>query len=215
MTAQVYVNQIVKKVKCSGKKRKEIHRQLLADIQTEIGQGVPLDVIMLRMGEPIAIAEEFNQNLSQQEYRKYKRGFFAKLAAGIVAVIAVLIIIAVWFLSIGLPFGTSGLYTQAEVEARSKEVIRLLDAGDYEALRAGAADHMQNILTEETIGPAKKLAGMDWGEFREFGKCYLSEQWTRGKTRAVAQINAAYENIGITYTLFFNSDLKLSGLYIK
>ena len=74
MTAQVYVNQIVKKVKCSGKKRKEIHRQLLADIQTEIGQGVPLDVIMLRMGEPIAIAEEFNQNLSQQEYRKYKSG---------------------------------------------------------------------------------------------------------------------------------------------
>ena len=28
-------------------------------------------------------------------------------------------------------------------------------------------------------------------------------------------INAAYENIGVTYTLFFNDDRKLSGLYIK
>ena len=44
MTAQVYVNQIVKKVKCSRKKREEIRRQLLADMEAEIEQGVPLDV---------------------------------------------------------------------------------------------------------------------------------------------------------------------------
>ena len=54
MTAQVYVNQIAKKVKCSKTKRKEICRQLLADIQAEADQGVPFDVIMLRMGEPAA-----------------------------------------------------------------------------------------------------------------------------------------------------------------
>ncbi len=55
MTAQVYVNQIVKKVKCSRKKREEIRRQLLADMEAEIEQGVPLDVVMIRMGEPIAM----------------------------------------------------------------------------------------------------------------------------------------------------------------
>ncbi len=215
MTAQVYVNQIAKKVKCSKTKRKEICRQLLADIQAEADQGVPFDVIMLRMGEPAAIAEEFNQNLPQQEYKKYKRSFFIKLAAGIAAVLAVIVIAAAWFLPVSLRFGSSGLYTQAEVEARSKEIIRLLDAEDYESLQAAMADNVQDILTEEIIRSAKDQAGEDWGSFREFGKCYMSEQRIRGKTRAVAQINAAYENIGVTYTLFFNDDLKLSGLYIK
>lgn len=94
-------------------------------------------------------------------------------------------------------------------------MIRLLDAGDYEALQAGAAENMKDILTEEIIGPVKDQTGKDWGEFQEFGKCYLSEQRIQGKTRAVVQMNAAYENIGITYTLFFNDDLKLSGLYMK
>lgn len=215
MTAQTYVNQIVRRIKCSRGKRKEICRQLLADIQEEIDQGLSLDVIMLRMGEPAAIAEEFNQNLSEQERRTYKRKSFAKLTAGIVAVLAMVLLAAIWFLPFGLRFGSSGLFTQEEVETCSKEVIRLLDAKDYEALQACAAENIQDILTEAVIGPAKEQVSANWGEFREFGKCYLSEQWIRGRTRAVAQINAAYEHIVITYTLFFNADLKLSGLYMK
>lgn len=215
MTAQTYVNQIVKKVKCSGQKRKEICRQLLADIRMEMEQGSSLDAIMLRMGEPIAIAEEFNQNLSETERKKYKRGFAAKLLTGILAVLAVMVFAALWFLPAGFRFGSSGQFTEAAVEAQSKEIIRMLNEEDYDALRACTAERMQSILTKEVIDDAKAQAGTDWGSFREFGKCYLSEQRQQGKTRAVAQINAAYENIGITYTLFFDDDMKLSGFYIK
>ena len=88
-------------------------------------------------------------------------------------------------------------------------------AEDYEALKDCTDVRIQKILTQEVIEEAKKQAGTDWGEFQQFGKCYMSEQKLQGKTRAVVQINAAYENIGITYTLFFNEDMKLSGLYIK
>lgn len=215
MTAQTYVNQIVKKVKCSKRKREEIRRQLLADIQAEIEQGTSLDAVMLRMGEPVAIAEEFNQNLSDQERRKYKRGFVGKAAAGAATVFAVLILAAAWFLPVNLRFGSSGLFTEAAVETQSKEVIRMLDAEDYEALQTCMDVRMQKILTKEVIEEAKEQAGADWGEFQEFGKCYMTEQRQQGRTRAVVQMNAAYENIGITYTLFFNDDMKLSGFYIK
>jgi len=215
MTAQIYVNQIVKKVKCSRKKREEIRRQLLADIQMELEQGVPLDALMLRMGEPIAIAEEFNQNLSEQECRKYKRGAVGKVIAGIAAGLAVVVLAAAWFLPAGLRFGSSGLFTEAEVEAKSKEVIRMLDAEDYEALEACMDVRLQKVLTKEMIEEAKEQAGTDWGAFQEFGKCYMAEQRQQGRTRAVVQMNAAYENIGVTYTLFFNDDMKLSGFYVK
>ncbi len=215
MTAETYVNQIVKKVKCSKKKRNEIRSQLLADIGIEMEGGQSFEKVMLRMGEPIAIAEEFNQNIPEAEKKKYKRGIVLKIIAGMTAVLAVLVSAAVWYLPFGKEFGSSGLFTKEIVEERSKEVIQLLDAEDYEAVWAVSDDYLQKVLTEEVIDSAKEMAGTDWGEFQSFGKIYLAEQTQQGKTRAVVQMNAAYENIVVTYTLFFDQDMKLSGFYIK
>lgn len=215
MTAQAYVNQIVRKVKCSKKKRKDISRQILADIEAQTEQGVPLDVVILRMGEPIAIAEEFNQNLTEKELKKYKRAFAAKLASGIAVGLLAVALVLLWFLPVGLRFGSSGQFQEAVVEEQAKKVIRLLDAEDYEALWACTDTALRGILTKEVIEDAKMQAGENWGAFLEFGKCYMGEQRYHGKVRAVVQINASYENIGITYTLFFNPDMKLSGFYIK
>lgn len=215
MTAQMYVNQIVKKVKCSRKKRNEIRRQLLADINLEVEQGEALDRVILRMGEPIVIAEEFNQNLSLNDRKIYKRNLIVKIIAVIAAVIAVLVMAALWFLPIGMEMGTSGIFDSSMVEERSKEVIRLLDADDYETLKAYAVEQMQDVLNKERIDEARKMTGEEWGNFQEFGKCYMAEQKFRGSVTAVVQINAAYEKIGVTYTLLFDKDLKLAGLYMK
>ena len=57
MTAETYVNQIVKKVKCSKQKREEIRRELLSDIRMDMEQGTSLKAVMLRIGEPIAVAD--------------------------------------------------------------------------------------------------------------------------------------------------------------
>lgn len=215
MTAETYVNQIVKKVKCPKKRRDEIRRQLLADITMEMEQGEKIEKIMLRMGEPIAIAEEFNQNIPQEEAKKYKRGRRIKVFICIAAVFMAAVLAAVWFLPFGKDFGSSGLFDEKTVEERSKEVIQLLDAEDYDTLLEESNAYMQKVITKETIDEAKKLAGENWGEFQSFGKLYMAEQKQQGKTRAVVQMNAAYENIVVTYTLFFDKDMKLSGLYIK
>lgn len=215
MTAQVYVNQIVKKVKCSRRRRQEIRRQLLADIYAEAEQGTPIDVVMLHMGEPIAVAEEFNQDLPKHERVKYKRVFAAKVAAGIAVSLIAVVLVLLWFLPMGLQFGSSGQFQEAAVEEQAKKIVHMLNADDYEAFMACTDESAQKILTKEVIEDAKRQAGTNWGEFQEFGKCYMGEQKLRGRSRAVVQINASYENIVVTYTLFFNPDLKLSGLYIK
>ncbi len=215
MTAQTYVKQIVKKVKCSRKKRDEMRRQLLADVEMEIEQGESLERVMLRMGEPIAIAEEFNQNLPEKERKIYKRGLAVKIIGIIAAIIAVLAAAVLWFLPVGMKMGSSGKFDSSIIEERSKEMIRLLNAEDFDTMIDHSDEQMRSILNKEVIDSAKKLAGEDWGDFKEFGKCYMMEQKQRGRVYAFVQINAAYENIGITYTLLFNEDLKLSGLYIK
>ncbi len=215
MTAETYVKQIVKKVKCTGKKRNEIRKQLLSDIESEMERGESLEKVMLRMGEPIAAAEEFNQNMLQEEVKKYKRGVRIKIAVCILTVLAAAAIAAAWFLPVTKKFGSSGLFNEKTVEEKSKEVIRLLDAEDYDTLLAGSDIYMQKVLTKEIVDAAKKMAGDNWGEFQGFGKFYMAEQKQQGNIRAVVQMNAAYENIAVTYTLIFDKDMKLSGLYIK
>lgn len=215
MVAQTYVKQIVRKVKCSRQKRAEIGKQLLSDVDMAMSQGESLEKVMLRMGEPIAVAEEFNQNLPDYERRKYKRGILVKIMLAVAIVLAGLVLAAVWFLPWTSQFGSSGIFQEKAIEEKSKEVIRLLDAGDYQALREASDIHMQDFLNPGVLEPAKNQAGADWGEFLDFGKVYMSEIKQRGEHSAIVQINAAYENIGVTYTLFFNEDMELSGLYIK
>lgn len=215
MTAETYVNQIVKKVKCSRKKRGEIRRQLLAEVSAAMEQGDALEKVMLQMGEPIAIAEEFNENLSGTERKKYRHAAAAKVAAVILAAAAVFAVAALWFLPRGAEIGSSGLYTEAAVEERAKAVVEMLNAGDYEALQECSDKKMSAYSTKEALDGAKKQVGTDWGEFQKFGKFYMQELKQQGKIYAVVQIYAAYENLGVTYTLSFDENMKLSGLYMK
>lgn len=215
MTAETYVNQIVKKVKCSRKKREEIRRQLLAEVSVAKEQGATLEKVMLQMGEPIAIAEEFNENLSGTERKKYRNAVTAKVIAGIVAAVAVFVVAVLWFLPRGAEIGNSGLYTEAAVEEQAKAVVEMLHAGDYEALQECSDKKMKAFVTEGTLDGAKKQVGTDWGAFQKFGKCYMQELKQQGKIYAVVQIYAAYENLGVTYTLSFDENMQLSGLYMK
>ena len=66
MTTENYVNAIVKQLKCSRRKRKEIKQQLLSDIAAAIENGETAAAIMARMGSAKEAAAELNQNLRRQ-----------------------------------------------------------------------------------------------------------------------------------------------------
>ena len=73
MTAEKYVNAIIKKVKCGKEKRQEIKEQLLSDISIALEQGETLEEIINHMGSVQEMAAEFNENLSGEEHRKYSQ----------------------------------------------------------------------------------------------------------------------------------------------
>lgn len=50
MDERRYVNAVARKLKCDGKRKKEIRKQLLADIQMRENQGERLEEIISRMG---------------------------------------------------------------------------------------------------------------------------------------------------------------------
>ena len=51
MGEKKYVNAVARKLKCDGKRKREIKKQLLADIQMRENQGERLEEIISRMGK--------------------------------------------------------------------------------------------------------------------------------------------------------------------
>ena len=87
--------------------------------------------------------------------------------------------------------------------------------GSPVAMAEIATSEMQPYLTEEKMEEAKKTIGDDWGTFRNFGKTYMTEIGQDGQSFAMVQMNASYDNVSVIYTLTFDAEMKLAGIYMK
>ena len=216
MNQEKYVIAVLKKLKCSGSKKKEIRKELESDIAAALENGESLEEIMARMGSPASLAGEFNDNFSKEEITAFKRRKGLGIAGVIIGILVVLLLLGFYMIPKNYPMGKSGLYTEEEVTERTKTVISYFDEGDYEAIQEMCfSKSMEQAMTEEKLEEVKKLFGEDWGEFVTFGNIYLGEVVQMGKSYAVVQINATYENTGITYTLMFYKEMKLCAFYVK
>ena len=98
MDAQKYVKAIARKIKCSGKKKKEIKKQLMTDIQMRIKQGEQLEEIISQMGTVREIAEGFNENISEEEQKRFVRNRVLKIVVPVITVLILLVLLVYWML---------------------------------------------------------------------------------------------------------------------
>lgn len=219
MTAERYVNAVVKRVKCSNEKRREIRQQMLSDISAALEQGESLDEVINRMGTAKDMANEFNENISETEQKKYvkkKRMQIIVIAVAAVVVMAVLVVLAYLVLfPKTADIGSAGIFEETVVEEKVVEVVEWLNDDNYEALQADATEEMQPVLAEEQMQDVKKQLSDDWGECQSFGTVYMSEVSQMGKDYAMGEITVTYENINVTFRLSFDQDMKLAGLYMR
>ena len=215
MNAEKYTNSIVRKIKCSRQKKKEIRKQILSDISIRIQDDETFEMIADSMGTPEEVAEEFNRNLPESERKIYERGRIIKIVTAIVCMLFVLAAYAWWVFPKASEVGSSGNFTLEILEDRVENVILLLDQNDFEALKADACIEMQSVLEQESIDKARSVIGGDWGEMQSIGKMYAQEVLQQGKLYAVTQTSVAYSNVDVIYTISFDEDMKLAGIYIK
>lgn len=211
-----YVKQIVKTLRCSKAKREDIKKQLTADIVAAQEQGESEEEIMARMGTAKEIASEFNASFTEEEVRKYKKEKTLKTIAIIVAVVVLLGIGLYWIVPKYTSIEGSTVFQEEQLIAQTQEVIDLLNAEDYEALQVMATEQLKPMLTAEYLEPVKEqYFGNDWGAFKNLGNPYIMQIKQMNVTNAVVQVNASYENISVTYTLLFDEEGKLTGMYMK
>ena len=215
MTAEKYVNAIVKKIKCGKKRREESKQQLLSDIGAQMSQGRRLDNIMRQMGAASEIAEGFNENLSDDERKKYRRTRRTRIFVPIFAVIIILVAGIYAYLPKSFPIEDSAYFQKDIVEECIKNIAIQVGENDYAALRENATEQMKPIFAEDYLPNAKNQLSSDWGQLKSFGSIYLTEVSQLGKHFAVGEITVVYENITVTYRLSFDKDMRLAGMYMR
>lgn len=138
------------------------------------------------------------------------------IAVIVVVLMGLMTLIANWMMPKTIPIEKSTIFSAEEVEVKCLAVIFALNAEDYEALQKDYVDEaMKSILTKEYMDTAKSSLNVDWKASVAFGEPTIVEITQRGKTYAAAQYPVTYGDTTVTYTLSFDTDYKLAGLYMK
>lgn len=219
MKAETYVDKIVKQMQCSKSKKEEIRKQLLGDIRERVAAGESEEAVIAQMGTVEELAQEFNESFSAKERKRSRKSRSTKMIIITMLVIIGLFAIATallyWMLPKGTDISESSIFVKEQVEARVEEVINLLDDGAYDTLAENATEQMAGVLNDEDMDAAKQLVGDDWGARVELGTIYMQEVEQQGVHYVITQVAASYENVTVTYTITFDENMKLAGIYMK
>ena len=128
MNQESYLKEVEKYLNCRKAQKKQIRRDLEADICAASERGESWEEIRDRMGGPRELAQEFNENMgSGSTGRKMKRSRKILLICGIVvAVLAVLIAAAYWFLPKSYLIENSEIFDAETVAEESEEIVSCL-----------------------------------------------------------------------------------------
>lgn len=216
MNQEKYIHSVLKKLKCSRPKKDEIKRELQSDIAGAMEAGEDFEDIIMRMGSPEALAEEFNDNFSKEELKAYKRKHILIIAGIIAGILLILLLALFYFLPRSRPLEQSGVYTEEAVIERAQETISFFYEKDYASIREMCTlESMKEAMSDDTLTDARNMFTDDWGAFVTYGNAYTAEVIQMGNSMALIQINATYEHAAVTYTLMFDENLSLCGFYVK
>lgn len=105
-------------------------------------------------------------------------------------------------------------FDETEVQAAAENVIDLLNKRDSEGLTALMTEEMKAVMTEDIQAQIFALLDSS-GAFQEILGLKMAGSTQNGVTYVAVAAKAKYEKSEITYTISFDQDIKLAGLYLK
>lgn len=108
-------------------------------------------------------------------------------------------------------------FDKEEVGTAAEEIVGLATAGDFDSIIASMRDDMKNAVTvdqlKEAWGPVYQKAGA----FVSISKTAMTgtTDKTTGEEYAVVQVLVKHEGASLVYTISFDKDMMLVGLFLK
>ncbi len=130
--------------------------------------------------------------------------------------VIMIFVLALFVTGCGAPALAEG-FTEDEVIAKAKEVVELVNSGDYQAINDMTREDLKDGLSVEVLDGAVTPIVSQAGNFVEYSQAVAVGDVDKDTKEdyAVAVLNCKYENKKITYTLSFNKDMEIVGFYIK
>ena len=134
------------------------------------------------------------------------------------AIVTAMLILVLSFSLIGcagapLPKG----FDADEVGTAAEEIVGLATAGDFDSIVASLRDDLKSTITVDQLKEGWAPAYEKAGAFEKITKTSLSgtKDQTTGEEYAVAQVLVKCANASLVYTLSFDKDMMLVGLFLK
>ena len=108
-------------------------------------------------------------------------------------------------------------FVQDDVGTSAEEVVGLATMGDYDSIVALMRTDLQGIITADQLREGWAATYEKAGAFVGITNTTFSgtKDKTTGEEYAVVQVLAKHANANLIYTLSFDKDLALVGLYLK
>lgn len=112
----------------------------------------------------------------------------------------------------------SGKFDESEVKKEAREVIELVNAGDYQKLSDEKwSTVLKSTLPAEDIESGVKPVVDELGAFKSFEKDAVtgSKDKDTDQEYAVCVVKVKYEKRNAQYTISFDEDMKVAGFFVK
>lgn len=219
MNRESYVKAVAKRLGCSKGRRDEFVRDLESDISDALAAGETWEQVERRMGDPLQVAAEFNEDLSATEVaagKKRKRTKIIAIVLAVVVALAAILAAATWWATPHqADAGQSIGMTEQEIIAQAQDAAEIIAEGDYSSLRPMIEDAASEELSEPVMADAHALFGDDWGSLESYGNTYATQITQMGQTVNIVEMVAMYENTTVTYTIVFDESMKIVGLNMR
>lgn len=133
-----------------------------------------------------------------------------------VGLIFLLLLICLFTLSACGRSKLSSEFDQVEVEELATNIVNMVNKEDAEGIKELYNEEMKQAMTDEVLNQVFDIV-KEFGEYEKITKIDVTGIKDKASDQpfAVAVINAKYTDKKAIYTITFDTDMKLAGLYIK
>lgn len=214
MNKEKYINNVLKNINCSKNDKVKIKEDLNSDIAVALDSGESWVEIKKRLGSPEELASELNENFDYPVRSNSKRNIFIGVFIGVTVVILSIVLLFNYFVPKSSSIDESKIFDIEVLNQKVELVIDCLNTDNYEQLMTFSNDLMKQSLSYEELNSAILSLG-ELGDFKSITRTNFSEVKNKKEIMAVGEIVALYEQKSVTYTISFDEDMKLAGLYMK
>ena len=106
-------------------------------------------------------------------------------------------------------------FDKATVKASAKQVIDYMNSGDFDSVNALVREDGKEILTSDVLSDAVQKTYGKAGSFVEYKAVNIIGQKDKDMNYAIALVQAKYEKKTVTFTISFDSNMAVVGIYMK